>query len=280
MLNNKVPSIIFFGNTKYSVIGLQILHKAFGISCVVTIKNSPVETYAVIHTIPYITTQKLDQELVEKIKKLEPDFIVVEDYGFIIPKEILKIPKYPALNIHHSLLPKYRGPSPAPAAILAGEKITGVTIIEVAEKVDAGNIFAQKEYEVTGLETTDSLLQLLNQEGGKLIIEVIQKLIKTPTWKGIPQNIKLATWTKKLRKEDGKIDLSTPLNKIELDRMIRAFYPWPGVYFTASLANKQKIIKLLPDNMYQVEGKRPMSAKDFLNGYGTDAVIILATLGK
>src|SRR3989344_905134 len=144
-------SIVFFGSSKYSTIVEEALEKKFGLKLVVTIPDrpsgrtrkltpNPVKEFAVHHKIPFLTFDELNEAEVEEIDKVKPDFLVVADYGKILPSELLEIPKYAPLNVHHSLLPKYRCPSPAPAAILAGDKITGVTIIQMTEDVDAGPI--------------------------------------------------------------------------------------------------------------------------------------------
>src|SRR6185437_6629715 len=124
-------NIVFFGNTKYSVIDAQALHEAFGLTAVVTIpdreskKNviiqSPVKTFAMANTIPVIEANKLTPDIIEQVKKFKPDFLVVADYRLIIPQVLLDIPTYAPLNVHHSLLPKYRGPSPVPTMLLYGD---------------------------------------------------------------------------------------------------------------------------------------------------------------
>src|SRR3989344_1366201 len=158
-------NILFFGNTKYSVIDEEILHRKFGLSLVITIpdkpsgrkrelKPSPVKKFALENNIPVLTFERLDSNAIKTINStmkqsnpLRPplastqarseasnktiDFIVVADYGLILPNQVLELPRYAAINVHHSLLPKYRGPSPAPTAILNGEKISGVTIIKM-----------------------------------------------------------------------------------------------------------------------------------------------------
>ena len=143
-------NIIFFGNTKYSLIGAKIIHQELGLSHIVTIPDrkdkrnqplvSPVKTFALEHDIPFFTANKLDDTLIEQLAQLKPDFFVVEDYGLILPTKLLTIPKIACINIHHSLLPKYRGPSPAPSTILAGDSVAGVTIMKMAATVDAGDI--------------------------------------------------------------------------------------------------------------------------------------------
>lgn len=260
--------IVFFGNSKYSVIGAEKIHKKFPISLIVTKPANPVELFAQKNNIPLLTTSKLTDEVVEKIASYQPEFLVVEDYGIILPKKLLSIPKYAPLNIHHSLLPKYRGPTPAPSAILNGEKISGVSVIKMTEKVDAGDIYAQKEYVLDPNETTDSLLTELNIIGGDIIIPVLKKYASIKSKK---QNEQDSTYTKYMKKSDGFIDLLNPPNKQKLDLMIRAYYPWPGVWIRLSLGSsgqaQEKIIKFLPEGKIQVEGKNPMPYKDFINGY-------------
>lgn len=285
--------IAFFGNTKYSVIDTRILNKKFGLSLIVTkadklfgrkrvLTANPVKQFALEKKIPLIVTDKLDKESIEKIKKYSLDFLVVADYGLIIPSEILGMPKYAPLNVHHSLLPKYRGPSPAPSTILAGKKISGVTIIKMTDDVDAGNILAQQKYRLAKDETTDSLLTKLNEIGAKLAIKLIDRfsqqtdqgatLVQGRTLIGKPQDENLATFTKRFEKTDGHIDIEKPPTKEVLDRMIRAFYPWPGVWTEIKLKvenGELKILKIkfLPGEKIQPEGKRPMTLKEFKNGY-------------
>ena len=260
--------IVFLGNTKHSLIGAKIIHKKLGFSLIVTIPNSPLEKFANEEKIPYLLVTKLNDEAIEKIAAIEPDFLVVEDYGLILPTKLLEIPKYASLNIHHSLLPKYRGSSPAPTAILAGEKVTGVSIIKMSAKVDAGDFFAQKEYVLKEDETTDSLLNELNLLGGELAILVINDILQNKA-KAIPQDESKAIFTKYMQKSDGFIDFNNlPTNEV-FDRMTRAYFPWPGVWSKVVLNENggQKIVKFSPNKMIQVEGKREMSYKDFLNGY-------------
>ncbi|MGA2911590.1 MAG: methionyl-tRNA formyltransferase [Candidatus Levyibacteriota bacterium] len=266
--------IVFFGNTKHSLIGAKILHKELALSLVVTIPNSPLEKFASEENIPCLLVTKLNDEEIAKIAAVEPDFLVVEDYGLILPTKLLELPTYASLNIHHSLLPKYRGPSPAPAAILNGDKISGVSIIKMSAKVDAGDIFAQTEYVLKSNETTDSLLNELNLLGGELAVLVINNILQNRA-KAIPQDESKATFTKYMQKSDGFIDLSN-IEIEEIDRKIRAYFPWPGVWSKVALnGDEQKIVKFLPNKLIQVEGKKEMSYKDFLNGYpNTDKNLI------
>lgn len=256
--------IVFFGNTKYSIIGAKIVNTIFPLTLIVTkkLEFNPVKEMARELDIPLIEIGKLDKTTIEKIKKLNPDFLVVEDFGLILPKELLSIPKYAGLNIHHSLLPKYRGPSPAPFAILSGDKISGVTVIRMTGGVDAGDILAQKEYALSDKETTDSLLTALNKLGGEFLVKVLREYPEGHV-KPIKQDESNVTYTKYLAKMDGYFDISAPPPEEQLDRMIRAYYPWPGVWTRWN----EKIVKFYPEGKIQMEGKKVMPLPDFLNGY-------------
>lgn len=277
--------IVFFGSSKYSAIVAKSLKDCYNLCLVVTIpdkekgrKNiltpSPVKHFALTNKIPCITTHKLDTKTIAEIKSFSPDFLVVADYGLFLPDSLLAIPKYMALNVHHSLLPKYRGPSPATQAILNGDKISGVSIIEMSNRLDAGDIVAQKTYKLRPDETTESLLITLNTLGAEILIDAIKQYEKGNV-KNIRQNEKEATNTSHINKQDGFIDLENPPTSEKLDRIIRAFYPWPTVWTRFKIQDSGfKIIKFLPNKKIQVEGKKPMSYKDFMNGYPTAKNII------
>ena len=223
----------------------------------------------------------------KKIKILEPDLVVIASYGRIIPREILKIPKYGCLNVHGSLLPKYRGPSPIQTAILNGDKETGVTIILMDEKIDHGDIVANSKFNPAKCGTKftyEQLLKELASLGAKLLVETIPKWIAGEI-KPKPQDEKKATYTKIIKKEDGKIDWSKPADEIE--RQIRAFNPWPGTFTFWKKNNKVIRVKILEaevsqptadqpkagkDNKLiikklQPEGKKPMTFEDFKRGH-------------
>lgn len=286
--------IIFFGSSKHSTIVAKALHKNIGLAAIVTLPDTPigrhktitpnpVKIFAQENNIPFITADKLNNETIEKISRYKPDFLVITDYGRILPKELLVLPKYAPINVHHSLLPKYRGSSPAASAILAGDPVSGVTIIEMNEKVDAGNILAQKEYILKNNETKETLLTTLNTIGAEIIIPVLHEYVKGKINKKHQDESK-ATFTQKTKKTDGFIDSNNPPSKEQIDRMIRAYYPWPTAWTNLQINGKSKIIKLLPSSSchperakrvegsytnfcLQAEGGKPMSIKDFLNGY-------------
>ena len=198
------------------------------------------------------------------------DLIVVSFYGKILPKRMLEIPKYGALNVHPSLLPKYRGPTPVPTTILNGETETGVSIILMDEKVDHGPIVAVANFEIGDKKfTTPELLKILWELGGDLLVETIPKWIAgeiTPQ----EQDHSKATFTEKISRKDGEVDWKKPVEYIE--KQIRAYYPWPGV-FTFWKGKRIKILKAhieqgkLAIDKLQLEGKKPMSMREFLLGY-------------
>ncbi len=259
----------------------------------------PVKVIAKKYNIAVLQAEKiLDTKY--KIQNTKPDFIVVAAYGQILPKEILEIPKYGCLNIHPSLLPKYRGPSPIQYAILNGDEETGVTIIKMTEKVDAGGIIANEKFKMKNEKLTyGELHNKLAELGAKLLIETMPKWIKEEI-KPKPQDESKATYTKIIKKEDGKIDWQKSAQ--ELERQIRAFELWPGAFTFWQKNDKLLRIKILmarvlvtsdlttypvgktliaPQNelciqtgkgfliveKLQLEGKKEMSSEEFLRGH-------------
>jgi len=270
------PRIVFFGTPQ---LGVQVLEKliltGFKPVAVVTREDKPagrgqkstpppVKIIAEKYKICVLQPKKLkdNQEIISNLKNFSPDLFIVAAYGRIIPREILDIPKYGTLNVHPSLLPKYRGASPIQSAILNGDEETGVTIILLDEELDHGPIIAQEKVPITKTETTQSLTEKLGKLGAKLLADIIFDWIEGKI-KPRNQNHKKATFTKILTKEDGYIDLSNPPSPKKFNLMVRAFYPWPGTWTKW----QNKIIKFLPENLIQPEGKKPMTIKEFLNGY-------------
>ncbi len=256
--------IVFWGSDPWSVFVLKALEDNFEVAAVVTASDSAVANY---FKGPIFTSGKLDENFKSQISDFKPDLFIVASYGKIIPKSILNIPKFGSLNIHPSLLSKYRGPSPVPATILAGDKITGVTIIKMDEEIDHGPIIATKEISLTGQENLLFLINKLFQLGADLLVKIIPDYIAGKI-KLMPQNHLKATFTQALKKEDGYFDIKSPPSSEVLDRIIRAYYPWPGVWSKWTMDNgKLKIVKFLPNGLIQMEGKKAISLKDFLNGY-------------
>lgn len=253
--------IIFFGSDSWSIHVLQALEDRFDVKAVVAAPNSAVANY--------FKGLVLD---LDELDEFRADLLVVASYGKIIPKSVLSLAKFGALNVHPSLLPKYRGPSPVPATILAGDKKTGVTIIKMDEKMDHGPIVAAKEVSLSGQEDFMFLINKLFQLGAKLLIEVINDFIAGQIKLKL-QNHSRATYSPLLTRQSGFFEIDKPPK--ELDRMIRAYYPWPGVWTKW----QGKIVKFYPQERVQMEGKKVISFKDFQNGY-LDFPIKSITLDK
>lgn len=261
--------IFFFGTPDFVVSVLQKLQENFQVMGVVTTLSStpsPVAEYAQKQGIPVFTQEKLD-------KNLQADLIVLAAYGKLLPQKLLDIPKFGSLNVHPSLLPKYRGPSPIQSAILNGDKTSGVTIIKMDDKMDHGPIISAKEIRLLKQDTCDTLSKKMFYEGADLLIKIIPDFINgkiTPK----EQDHKQATFTKIIKKENGYFNIDNPPSPEKLDKMIRAYYPWPNVWTkwyqarkTSSCKAKIKIVKFLPGGLVQMEGKKPTKLEDFLRGY-------------
>jgi methionyl-tRNA formyltransferase len=199
------------------------------------LKESPVKLVAKSYGIK-VFEPKDKIELTEIINDLKPDLGIVAAFGMIIPDEAIIIPRFGMINFHPSLLPLYRGPSPITAPILNGDKETGVTIIQINEKMDAGDILNQEKIVLNGQETNPNLSIKLANLGTEMITKIIPK-IESHDIKPKKQDNEAATYTKFIKKEDGKIKWETTTAS-EIERMSRAFQPWPGVY---SYWNNKKI---------------------------------------
>src|SRR6266481_3393009 len=233
-----------------------------------------------------------EREAIEEVRTLAPDVIVVAAYGQILPRDVLEIPKVACLNLHASLLPRWRGAAPIQAAIAAGDQETGITVMYMDEGVDTGDILLQGRIDIRVDEAGGSLHDRLAQIAPDALLESLGLLVKGSAPR-IPQDNTLVTYAPKLKREDGKIDWSEPAEAIE--RKIRAFNPWPGAFmaidgrnlkiFSASIVDlsgkpgeilgseKEFIIaageRALSLDEVQLEGKRRMSATEFLRGHAS-----------
>jgi methionyl-tRNA formyltransferase len=189
---------------------------------------SPVKELALQHGLKPFQPEKAKEEAFqEALKILQPDLIVVIAYGQILPKSILKIPKYGAVNVHASLLPKYRGAAPIAWAILKGEKVTGVTTMVMDEGMDTGDILLQAEIPIGDEETCELLHDRLASFGARLLRETLEKM-KSGNIRPLPQDHSKATYAPPLKKEDGHIVWKKEAK--EIDRQVRGFNPWPGAF--------------------------------------------------
>jgi methionyl-tRNA formyltransferase len=264
--------IVFFGSSGYVFPIIEVLQKNFDLSLVITTEKvgGAVPAFCKQNKILYRSFSTLsDSNLKSLILDLKLPVGVVADFGLIIPEEILNAFPKGIINIHPSLLPKYRGPSPVQTAILDGEKITGVSIMKIDNEIDHGPILGQEKEEILDTDTAESLYKRLFAKGANLLPKVLNLYLKD-NLKLTTQNHKKATFTKFLTRQSGYVDISkleTRNSKLELERKIRAYFPWPGVWTQLRINDKLLRIKFLPKNKLQVEGKKPMSYKDFLNGY-------------
>ncbi len=189
---------------------------------------SPVRKLAESHAIPVLAAEKIrTAEFLESLRAWQPDIIVVVAYGRILPKSILELAPEGCVNVHYSLLPKYRGAAPAAWTIIDGETQTGVSTMKLVEKMDAGAIYLQQASDLTGAETAGSLQARLTPVGAALLLETLRRL-KNRTLNATEQDESLATLAPILKKEDGLIDWQRPA--IEIERRVRGFDPWPGSF--------------------------------------------------
>jgi methionyl-tRNA formyltransferase len=297
--NNKL-NFIFFGTPDVASETLQILKQGgYTPSLIVTSPDAkagrkmlltppPVKIWAGENNIPFIQPEKLEEKEIRNILKISsqageprkaifqqenmrgdqniPDFFLVVAYGKIIPENILNIPRLGSLNIHYSLLPKYRGASPVESAILNGETETGVTIQKMVFALDAGDIIAQEKIAIDSSEKAPDLRKRMIKIGGELLVKILPEFVAGKI-KAVRQDERQATLCKKIKKEDGLIDLqddaATNYNKF------RAYAYWPRTFFFAHnkrviitdaemVDNKFKIKKVLP------EGKKEIKYEEFI----------------
>lgn len=198
--------------------------------------------------------------LVEQLETA--DLGVVAAYGHILTKEELQTTKFGLINVHPSLLPKYRGPSPIQQAILNGDKTSGITIIKIDEEVDHGPIIYQETLELSSNDNFDTLSKKTFLRSAEILPQIIEDFTAGKI-KPKEQDHAKATYCPKLTRDSGYFDINNSPAPEALDKMIRAHYPWPGVWTKWN----NKIVKLLPGGLIQMEGKKAIPKKDFLNGY-------------
>jgi len=236
--------------------------------------ESPVKQLAKTLDLPVYEPKSLrNRDIVELITKLAPDLIIVAAYGLLIPEEILTIPKYGVVNIHPSLLPKYRGPSPVATALLNGDLITGVSIMLLDKGMDSGPILATENLKITLEHNTQTLTEELFQIGSNLLVSTIPLLVSgqiVPT----SQNKDNVTITKLLTKDDGNIDWE--FNSEDISRQIRAFNPWPSAftYYNSKRLIIEKAFSIVNEDINQRSNKSPGLVTQFeSNGEAITGVI-------
>ena len=265
---------------------------------------TPVKEVAVKHEIPVYTPQKVkDPEFVDTLKQISCDIIVVVAFGQILSKEILGFPKFGCVNVHASLLPRWRGAAPIQWSILEGDERTGVTIMQMDVGLDTGDMIASVTVELDAQETGGSLFDKLQDAGAQLCVETM-KSIEDGTAVYTPQDNEIATHTKMIQKSLGKINWS--LSAVQIERLIRGLNPWPSAYTylsgktlkiwkatvhpgntdaapgTVVKADKQSLViqtgvDRLSLEEVQLEGKKRMPVADFLRGFTIENGTVLGT---
>ena len=295
-------SLIFWGTPEFALPSLKVLQGGdnFELMAVFTqpdqkvgrhqeFEASAVKKWALERNIS-VFQEKTEFERV--LTEMKPDLSVVVAYGGLIPGELLEIPGFKTINLHPSLLPKYRGAAPFQTALLNGDAETGVTVMKLTEKLDAGPVFGQREFTISEDMLAPDLELKLAELGAELLVEVIPAIVKenlSPT----PQDEKQVTFCSKITREDGEIDWKGKTAG-QIFNQYRAFYGWPGVY-TVWGQKRLKILEMavLEENLgelgqvtvrddevlvaakegalkllrVQLEGKTPVSIAEFWRGY-------------
>lgn len=297
--------IVFMGTPEFSKPILEALIENYDVELIVTqpdryLGNKVIEPVikkvGIEHNIKVFQPQKIRKEY-EEITKLNPDMIITCAYGQIIPKELLESPKYGAINIHASLLPKLRGGAPIHHAIIDGYDKTGITIMYMNDKMDEGDIILQKETQITDEDTTETLHDRLSLIGCDLILEAIPKIVKGI--KRIKQNEEEATYGYNISREDEKINFEK--TKRQIFNQIRGLNSYPGAYtiynskilkvwkskigLNQAEVQNGRIINLYEDGIgvkcadgeiilteVQLEGKKRQTAKEFINGHKNELI--------
>jgi methionyl-tRNA formyltransferase len=299
--NELVTTVVFIGSPDFALPTLRALVDRYDVVGVVTqpdrasgrgqeLKAPPVKTLALELGIPVMQPEKLRQpDAIEGLRAWNPDLIVVAAFGQILRKDVLELPPYGCLNVHASLLPRWRGAAPINAAILHGDEETGVTIMQMDAGLDTGPMLSQRSIRLTREDTAGSIFEKLSTLGADLLLETLPDYLSgklTP----IPQPEEGVTYAPMLKKEEGKLDFNHDVH--ELERRVRAFNPWPGAFMdfdgmllkvhrarveAVEASVGQRVIYqnqpavgarggILILEEVQPSGKKPMSGRSFLAG--------------
>ncbi|NLN14156.1 MAG: methionyl-tRNA formyltransferase [Tissierellia bacterium] len=307
-------NIVFAGTPAFAVPSLEKLHeKGFNISLVITQKDRPRGRGKKVQFTPvkekalelglevYQPDNINSQESIERLKVIKPDFLVVVAYGQILRREVLDIPKFECINVHASLLPKYRGAAPINWAIINGEEETGVTIMKMEEGLDSGDMISKAKVTILDEDDAISIHDKLSQLGADLLVSTLLD-IKENKAKYTPQDHEEASYAPMLHKDRGKIDWN--MSAREIFNLVRGLKPWPGTFTfyedsqlkihrvaisdEDSKGEAGKIIRVTKDGVYvntkdkvlvieelQFPNKRPMKVREYLAGNSIEEGIVL-----
>jgi methionyl-tRNA formyltransferase len=285
-----LPALDALLNTEHELVGV-VTQPDKPVGREQRIEPTPIKAAIAKTTIPVVQPARIkDHSSIAEIRALKPDVIVVMAYGQILPRDVLTIPRVACLNLHASLLPRWRGAAPIQAAIAAADRETGITVMYMDEGLDTGDILLQQKIEIRPEETGGSLHERLAQAAPEALIDSLRLLVVGNAPR-TPQDNTRATYAPKLKREDGQINWSESAEVIE--RKIRAFDPWPGAFmklndrklkiFSVSVAqlngNPGEILRSEKNlviaagkgavslSEVQLEGKRRMSVAEFLRGH-------------
>lgn len=296
-----MTSIVFMGSPDFSLPTLRALSQTYDVVGVVTQpdraagrgrerKAPRVKTLALELGIPVMQPEKLRQpEAMEQLRAWVPDLIVVAAFGQILRNDVLELPRFGCINVHASLLPRWRGAAPINAAILAGDEETGATIMKMDVGLDTGPMLSKRSIRLTRDDTAGSVFEKLSTLGADLLIETLPDYLSGKL-QPVPQPEEGMTYAPMLKKEDGKLDFTHDVN--ELERRVRAFNPWPGAFMdfdgaflkihrarveAGDASEGQRLVVqdqpaigarggLLVLEEVQPAGKKSMSGKSFLAG--------------
>jgi len=299
-----MAALVFCGTPRFAVPTLEALvHAGFTVRLVVTrpdkpsgrglaLRLSPVKQSALALNLPVTQPESIknNSEFRSQLASINPDAIIVVGYGRIIPQWMIDLPRLGNINLHASLLPKYRGAAPIQWAIARGETITGVTTMRIDAGLDTGDILLQREMPIGATDTAETLAPALAAAGADLIVETLRAL-QAGRIEARPQDDSQASLAPIMKKEDGRIDFQ--LSAPEIRNRMRGFQPWPGVFtsfrgknlhlWDAALSERSLVPGelLAEDNRLfigcaegalevlevQLEGKKRMAARDFMHGY-------------
>jgi methionyl-tRNA formyltransferase len=306
-------NVLFMGTPDFAVGTLQaIIDEGHEIIGVMTqpdkpkgrgkaVLHTPVKELALQYKLPVYQPVKVkEQEVIQGIREMNPDVIVVVAFGQIIPKEIIEMPRYGCINVHASLLPKYRGAAPIQWAVINGEKESGVTTMRMDEGLDTGDMILKKTVPLDKKETGGSLFEKLSKEGASLLIRTLKEL-EEGTASYEPQSESTTSYASMLKKQMGHIDFNR--EAVVIERLIRGLNPWPSAFaylhgktlkiwaadvLEEEYSGKPGEVIGTEDGLYiktgkgalkvtelQLEGKKRMKADAFLRGYQVEKGIIL-----